>query len=844
MVQNFMVNPSNARLNLREGYNPIPSVYDELYDGDGNLRPKYEFLINSLESLSEEELNRRKRDSLRILQENGVTYNVYEEPGAVERLWSLDLFPVLMESKEWEEVERGLIQRAELLDALFKDVYGPRKLLYDKKIPPEILFSSPDFLRQCNGFGHSTTNELCFMASDLARQENGSFVVIGDRIQAPSGSGYSLENRIVLSRIFPSIYRDSQVHRVALYFRSLRKALQSQSKIQDREPVIVLLTPGAGNETYFEHAYLAGYLGFTLAQAEDLTVRNNFVFIKTVEGLQQVDVIFRRVVDSYMDPLELKGDSLLGVPGILNVIREGNVRVANPIGSGFLENRAIHPFLSSLCRYYLSEDLILPNVRTLWMGDPESMKEVFDRPDRFVFKRAVRDPLEPGVFLSSLPKNEIEEIRKKTILHPEKYVAQEIVSGSTCPVLSGDRLIQGRSVFRAFTTLSENGYMTMPGGLVRVTENVEDLIVTNQTGAISKDLWVLASEEKKDLTLLPGKTERMQIKRSGASIPSRVADNMFWMGRYAERSENQARLLREVILKMIHMEESYEKEQVQLLLQTVTHVTATYPGFLQLNLDDPLRGAKERMVAQVFSPDVAGSIQSDLNSFVRSSKSVRDRLSEDMRYILSVIETENTDKLQSYDEILEYLILLITRLASLSGLGIESMSRETGWYFMNMGKRIERASYTIRLVTSVLNLSTLYNKSMFEALLNINDIKITYRRRYRYRVEAESVLDILLFDESNPRSLAYQLRKLGEYVSYLPHSEKEEATAEERIVSEVRNRFIQEDAKRLFEYVNPSLSIVRWLNDINYQIAALSESIGSRYFRYVEEQIQLGDYNG
>ncbi|MGJ4751411.1 circularly permuted type 2 ATP-grasp protein [Leptospira kmetyi] len=844
MVQNFMVNPSNARLNLREGYNPIPSVYDELYDGDGNLRPKYEFLINSLESLSEEELNRRKRDSLRILQENGVTYNVYEEPGAVERLWSLDLFPVLMESKEWEEVERGLIQRAELLDALFKDVYGPRKLLYDKKIPPEILFSSPDFLRQCNGFGHSTTNELCFMASDLARQENGSFVVIGDRIQAPSGSGYSLENRIVLSRIFPSIYRDSQVHRVALYFRSLRKALQSQSKIQDREPVIVLLTPGAGNETYFEHAYLAGYLGFTLAQAEDLTVRNNFVFIKTVEGLQQVDVIFRRVVDSYMDPLELKGDSLLGVPGILNVIREGNVRVANPIGSGFLENRAIHPFLSSLCRYYLSEDLILPNVRTLWMGNPESMKEVFDRPDRFVFKRAVRDPLEPGVFLSSLPKNEIEEIRKKTILHPEKYVAQEIVSGSTCPVLSGDRLIQGRSVFRAFTTLSENGYMTMPGGLVRVTENVEDLIVTNQTGAISKDLWVLASEEKKDLTLLPGKTERMQIKRSGASIPSRVADNMFWMGRYAERSENQARLLREVILKMIHMEESYEKEQVQLLLQTVTHVTATYPGFLQLNLDDPLRGAKERMVAQVFSPDVAGSIQSDLNSFVRSSKSVRDRLSEDMRYILSVIETENTDKLQSYDEILEYLILLITRLASLSGLGIESMSRETGWYFMNMGKRIERASYTIRLVTSVLNLSTLYNKSMFEALLNINDIKITYRRRYRYRVEAESVLDILLFDESNPRSLAYQLRKLGEYVSYLPHSEKEEATAEERIVSEVRNRFIQEDAKRLFEYVNPSLSIVRWLNDINYQIAALSESIGSRYFRYVEEQIQLGDYNG
>ncbi|TGK31147.1 carboxylate--amine ligase [Leptospira gomenensis] len=844
MAQNFMVNQPNARLNLREGYVPIPSLYDELYDGEGKLRNKYEFLINSLDALTQDELNRRKRDSLRLLQENGVTYNVYEEPGAVERLWSLDLFPVLMESKEWEEVERGLVQRAELLDAIFKDVYGSRKLVYDRKVPPEILFGSQDFLRQCNGFGHSTTNELCFMASDLARQENGSFVVIGDRIQAPSGSGYALENRIVLSRIFPSIYRDSQVHRVALYFRSLRKALQSLSKVQDREPVIVLLTPGSGNETYFEHAYLAGYLGFTLAQAEDLTVRNNFVFIKTVEGLQQVDVIFRRVVDVYMDPLELKGDSLLGIPGILNVIREGNVRVANPIGSGFLENRALHPFLSSLCRYYLSEDLILPNVRTLWMGNPESVKEVFDRPERFVFKPAVRDPMEPGVFLSSLPKSELEEIRKKISLRPERYVSQEIVNGSTCPVLSGDKFAQGRSVFRAFTALSENGYMTMSGGLVRVTENVEDMIVTNQTGAVSKDLWILASEEKKDVSLLPGKTERMQIRRSGAGIPSRVADNMFWMGRYAERTENQARLLRETILNIVHMEESYDRDLVRLLLQTATHVTATYPGFLQLDLSDPLTGAKKQMFDQVFSHQLTGSIRSDLNSYVRASKSVRDRLSEDSRYVLSMLETDESERIGSYDEILEYLILLITRLASLSGLGIESMSREAGWYFMNIGKRIERASYTIRLVTSVLNLSTLYNKSMFESLLNINDIKITYRRRYRYRIEADSVLDILLFDETNPRSLVYQLRKLGEYVSYLPHSEKEEPSAEERIVSEIRNRFAQEDAKRLFEYVNPALSVNRWLNDINYQIASLSDSISSRYFRYLEEQIQLGDYNG
>lgn len=294
--------------NLLSGYKPAQGVYDELCLPDGKSRDKYEFLLRSLNNLGGAELRRRKEDSLRILKESGVTYNVYGDER--ERAWGLDLFPLLMDSKEWDGIERGLAQRSELLNEILKDVYGPKRALYEKKIPHEVLFQSGGFLRACAPVYDFTNFRLAFLATDISRDSQGNFFVIGDRVQAPSGSGYALENRIVLSRIFPSLYRDSQVHRVALYFRALRRTLNSFSSNKDREPLTILLTPGPGNETYFEHAYLAGYLGYTLAQAEDLTVRDNKVFLKTIEGLQQVDVIFRRVDDWYMDPLELKGDSL------------------------------------------------------------------------------------------------------------------------------------------------------------------------------------------------------------------------------------------------------------------------------------------------------------------------------------------------------------------------------------------------------------------------------------------------------------------------------------------------------------------------------------------------------
>ncbi|MEI1280015.1 circularly permuted type 2 ATP-grasp protein [Leptospira venezuelensis] len=825
--------------NLLSGYKPAPGVYDELCLPDGKSRDKYEFLLRSLNNLGGAELRRRKEDSLRILKESGVTYNVYGDER--ERVWGLDLFPLLMDSKEWDGIERGLAQRSELLNEILKDVYGPKRSLYEKKIPHEVLFQSGGFLRACAPVYDFTNFRLAFLATDISRDSQGNFYVIGDRVQAPSGSGYALENRIVLSRIFPSLYRDSQVHRVALYFRALRRTLNSFSSNKDREPLTILLTPGPGNETYFEHAYLAGYLGYTLAQAEDLTVRDNKVFLKTIEGLQQVDVIFRRVDDWYMDPLELKGDSLLGVPGILGAVRAGTVTVANPIGSGFLENRAIHAYLANLCKFYLGEDLILPNVPTLWMGDESSRKEVFSNPNNYTIKPAIRSPLDTSVFLSTLNEKEMLELKTRVATRPERYVAQEILPGSTSPIFSGDseELLIGKSVLRTFTCLSENGYTCMPGGLVRVSPKADELIITNQRGAISKDLWILASEEKKEFSLLPGQIGRMPIKRKGSGIPSRVADNMFWMGRYAERAENMSRLLRETVHKILEAEESYEKEQFSILLGILDQLSGYSLGFFETNGLDSLDSIREKIFQLATSPYSSGSIRHDLNFFVGSTKAVRDRISDDTRYLISRLESE-APRNSSYDEVLEYLQKLVNLFASLSGLANESMSRETGFFFLDMGKRLERAQFIARLLLSTIERSSVYNKSMFESLLNVNDIRITYRRRYKYRVEAESVVDILIFDESNPRSLAFQLERLRENTLFSSTGKDEEISEEIQRLTDVLVRFSEEDAKRIFEYADPAGGLRRWLEDILGQLKSVSDAVAAKYFRYVENQVRLG----
>jgi uncharacterized circularly permuted ATP-grasp superfamily protein len=714
--------------NPLEGYSPIPGAYDELLDARGLPREKYKFILNSYEEIGEGELALRRKELTRLLKENGVTYNVYGAGDEKKRLWSLDLMPFLMESAEFSTLERGLIQRGELLNALFKDLYGPQRLIFDKIVPPEVVYGAQGYLRPYFGLYQSRERELLFFSSDLARRADGTFVVIGDRAQAPSGTGYALENRIVLSRVFPSLYRDSEVHRVAMFFRTLRKTLISLVKNSpNREPLVVLLTPGPGNETYFEHVFLAGYLGYTLAQATDLTVRSNRVYIKTVEGHQQVDVILRRTDDIFMDPLELKGDSLLGIPGLTEAIRNGNVAVANPLGSAVLENRTLTAYFPQLCKFYFGESQILPDTETYYLGDEEHRRIVLSNIDRFVIKPAARNHArQRHQYPAQMTAKERDQFMTRLNAVPQNFIAQEIVPGSSIPVIDGDnRMVAGKCVIRTFQVASDSGYQVMPGGLARVSTRTDELIITNQSGAGSKDIWILASEPQKDVSLLRETQIESRISRKAqGSVPSRIADNIFWMARYAERAENLSRLLKHVIAKITQIEDFSSGEDIAKMLKMVTHVTGEYPGFIGDDAAELLQHPENELKRLIYDGQSGGSVRYNVLSMIKASQNLRDNLSDDMRRVISQLEIEPyASGVFSVQH--AHLFDVVIYLSSIAGLSQENMSREVGWHFLELGRRIERAAFSLRVLKSFVSLGNLYDKYIVENLLSINDIRIT-----------------------------------------------------------------------------------------------------------------------
>jgi uncharacterized circularly permuted ATP-grasp superfamily protein/uncharacterized alpha-E superfamily protein len=829
------------------GYTPIPGAYDELLDSRGMPREKYKFILNSYDEIGEAELAQRRKELTRLLKENGVTYNVYGSGDEKKRLWSLDLMPFLMESAEFSALERGLIQRGELLNALFKDLYGPRRLLFDKIVPPEVVYAAQGYLRPCFGFYQQRERELLFFSSDLARRADGTFVVIGDRAQAPSGTGYALENRIVLSRVFPSLYRDSEVHRVAMFFRTLRKSLIAQVRNStNREPLVVLLTPGPGNETYFEHVFLAGYLGYTLAQATDLTVRNNRVYIKTVEGHQQVDVILRRTDDIFMDPLELRGDSLLGVPGILEAIRNGNVAVVNPLGSAVLENRSLTAYFPQLCKFYFGESLILPDTETYYMGDEEHRRIVLADLNRFVIKPTARNIVgQRHNYPANMSWVDREAFLMRLNAAPQNYIAQEIVPGSSIPVLNSDnQMVAGKCVIRTFQVASDSGYQVMPGGLARVSTRTDELIITNQSGAGSKDIWILASEPQKDVSLLREVSPESRISRKATgSVPSRIADNIYWMARYAERAENLSRLLKHVIAKVTQIEDFSSPEDIAKLLKMVTHVTGEYPGFIGDDAAELIQHPENELRRLIYDAATGGSVRYNVLSLIRASQNLRDNLSDDMRRVISQLEAEPyASTVFSIQH--AHLFDVVIYLSSIAGLSQENMSREVGWHFLELGRRIERAAFTLRVLKSFVSLGNLYDKFIVENLLSINDIRITYTRRYGHRIETDSVLDILLFDETNPRSLGYQLVKIQEYVPILPTKTEGARPVTEKISLKLFTAYRTTDIREIFAHENPSAELTPWLNELGEYLGELGRTLADTYFTYVEEQYRIGEMDG
>ncbi len=763
------------------GYTPTADSFDEMCLADGGIRPHWEYLANVLEQLGTGGLQSRLRESRRLIRDNGVTYNLFGDPQGMSRPWELDLIPLLITSEEWATIERGLTQRAELLNLLLLDLYGPRRLVGRGMLPPDLVYGEHGLMLPCDGIQLPKNRPLTFYSADLARQADGSLRVVGDRTQAPAGAGYALENRIVLTRVLPSLFRDSHVHRLAGFFRTVRNTLRSLAPRSMESPRVVLLTAGPRNPAYFEHAYLANYLGYTLAQGDDLTVRDGALWLKTLNGLEPVHVVLRRVDDEWCDPLELRGDSLLGVPGLLQAVRAGNVTLANALGSSILEHPALNAYLPAICRELLGEDLLLPVVQTWWCGDPAAQSFVLDNLQRLVIKRCCTGQGRQCLFGPELGEQELLDLKQAIRAVPGAYVGQVMVDTATTPVFENDRMVPRSSILRTFLVAEDDGYSVMPGGLTRVAQDEGRFTNSNKLGGLGKDTWVLASEPEREESLLPAKAAYSPAVQFSSEVSSRVADNLYWIGRYAERAEGLVRLLRIIVLRTgDRLSEGRGFDQVRtqrLLLETLTHQTLTYPGFVGEGCEALLSRPEPELLSLLTDPQKVGGLPQTLQALGNAAWSVRDRLSMDTWRVVNDID----DQMRALtggagtelEEALDELDPLVTALVAFSGLTRENMTHNDGWHFLEIGHRLERAINTNTLLSNTLidDSGEDVEALLAEAVLGITDSLIIYRRRYQSGTQVGALLDLVLQDESNPRSLAFQLVKLEQLVRELPRPE-------------------------------------------------------------------------
>ena len=835
-----------SAVSLFGGYAGPSGVYDEFFAAPGEPRPHARLFADRAARSGRDDLARRWQQAERLLVENGVTHNAHDDPGDRSRPWRLDGFPLLIPQAQWEAVADGLRQRAVLLDLVLRDLYGPQHLLRRGLLPPSLLFTHDGFHRPLHGQtpaggGAAGGRFLHLYAADLARSPDGHWWVAADRTEDPGGAGYALENRIILSRVLPEAFHDCQVARLAGYFIALRDHVRGLVPHRDN-PFVVLLTPGPGTSNFFEDVYLARYLGFTLVQGGDLGVRDDKVMLKTLGGLVTVDVIVRRVDSERCDPLELEGTSTRGVAGLLQAVRKGNVVVANALGSGLVQAPAMMAFLGPLCRALLGEDLKLSSVATWWCGGLREREYVLTHLDRLVirdaFGRRGRGPVRPWLLSAADRAVLVERIRRR----PFDFVGQETVQRSCAPVWAHGRPEPWFVALRSFLVATDGGYSVMPGGLARVARRPEPLDVTISAGEGSKDVWVLAEEPVRPVSLLRGRSDTLELRRSGSELPSRVADNLYWLGRLAARADGAARLLRALVSRLATESDYSDIPERPLLLRAASAI-----GLIDFSTAATADHSfvEQELPRLVIDPGRFSSLHSQLAALHRTGWTVRDRLSFDAWRILSRLIGEfpdTPDDPPGPNELLTRLNRVVLDLAAFSGLVADSMTRSQGWRFLDIGRRLEHALHVTRLLSAAAPDLGRDEAGVLESLLEAGDGLMTYRSRYLANLQAAAVLDLLLTDETNPRSVAFQLETLTRHLNELPRDDRRAGlTLERRLAMNLLHEVRLFDPMGLAPDPSRVGDLTGLLQQISYSLPELSDAIAHRYLHHAGPGRQLGD---
>ncbi len=788
-------------LGLLRTYRPPAGVADELLDPNGAVRPVWRSFLTHLSKLSANDISQRFARGDQYLRDAGVFFRQYGEQEAIEREWPLSHVPVLIDADEWQAISDGLIQRAELLEDVVADLYGPNRLVAEGFLPACMVGRSPEWLRPLVGVTPRSGKFLHFLAFEIGRGPDGRWWVLGDRTQAPSGAGFALENRVATGRVFNDFYARANVQRLAGFFRRFRDQLQALRGETDSR--VAILTPGLMNDTYFEHAYIARYLGFMLLEGEDLTVENGNLMVRTVAGLRPVNVLWRRLDAAWSDPLELDERSQIGTPGLAEAVRSGSVTMINALGAGILETRALLAFLPRICEAWKGEALKLPNIATWWCGDESARAYVTQNAGQMMISRA----LSTGLPFETSPDNVIggrfassggQSLADWIAAQGNKLVGQEAVTLSTTPAFIDGSLVPRPMSLRVFLARTASGWEVMSGGFARIGNSDDASAIAMQAGGSAADVWVVGGQSTRSDTLLQQPGTPYMRSQPGV-LPSRAADNLFWLGRYVERAEGTIRLLRAYHARLAETDDP------------TSPLVSAAGAFLEGTGVDP-------------SEPVPESLHAMLTSAVFSASKVRDRFSVDGWLALNDL-AETTAKMRSTvvagDDAARALGILLRKITGFSGLVHENMYRFTGWRFLGIGRSLERAM-------SMANLLAVFTaedapEGALELTLEVGDSSMSMNRRYTVSVSSAPVLDLLALDTKNPRSILYQLNEMKDHLSVLPGADRYGQLSElSRSMLEVHTSL---------SVSTPEALTPEALNSLSACIASLSIGLSTAYIR-------------
>jgi len=824
---------------LRHSPGLEPGLWDEMRHADGQLRGSWRDFVRWLPPPAPgqgvaDEMDRRVAQVARQIRHDGITHNVFGEQGAAQRPWSLELLPLIIDTADWAVIEAGVVQRAALMQAMLADAYGPQHLLHEGLFPPALLLRHPGYLRSMRGVAPASGLRLHIVAFDLVRAPDGRWQVLTCRSQGPSGLGYVLHNRLVISRQFPDAFRELRVQHIATSYRRLLDSIErpARSVAGGTTPRVVLLTPGPYAETYFEHAYLARYLGLPLVEGGDLVVREMRLYLKTVEGLEPVHGMLRRLDDDWCDPLELRADSALGVPGLLQAVRAGNVVMANALGNGFLESPAIQGFLPGIARRLLGEELLLPALPTWWCGEAAAWADV-------------RAQLDDKIVRSTFPRSG----RASMIVRPDDvsidddpdaWTVTERVRFSRAPVWSVGTTLARPAMVRVYAIAEQGGqWHVLPGGMTRVAKS-DELSVSMQRGGSSLDTWVRTDGPVDSFSMLPSRLSVDDIAARRPPVSSRAAENLFWLGRYTERTEQMVRLAR-VVLLLIDTDEDAPETLREALSKLAVHSGLAPWGAPTLNQAPHLF---ERALLGALADPAASSIAFNLGALERAAQALRERLSNEqwgvvrsMGTLVQALRADAPAGVPALGQVLPALDRLGVQLAAVTGAQSDRMTRDHGWRFMTVGRLLERLIGLSAQLGGFVETGALGQATGIEMMLELFDSAITFRARYQRREDLLALTDLLVLDSANPRSLAGVLRRLRTELRKLP--------GDDDFIDKLLRRLPPDGAGVQLDDLRGAdeTQVLHVLGEVSAQLqasgAGLADDLGHRFFAHASTGDEL-----